>query len=294
MSIPVTNCLSTPIPTAPMSYPNMTYKLQEPISDPNMDLPIKYSLDDDDKRNKIRVKSEPNQDNSQETLNYDYNSSPRVVYEPDPVTGIPRPMQYPQTSPTHNQPTLNAEGYPIAHQPQIATEEEDYEKVFIWDLDETLIILHSLTNGTYAQRFAQNPSIAVQLGLRMEEIVLQVAEMNLFWRELDDCDQVHVDDIQADELTNNQNIQVNAEIQQHQELAAYNFMQAQQQGQVTGSSVVPPVSTTGLVVLDGMEAQQAAVQAQLTMNNPQINPPVSAVVPQLSQTIPQSSTGVFS
>ena len=31
--------------------------------------------------------------------------------------------------------------------------ESDLERVFVWDLDETIIIFHSLLTGTYAQRY---------------------------------------------------------------------------------------------------------------------------------------------
>ena len=33
--------------------------------------------------------------------------------------------------------------------------ENDLERVFIWDLDETIIIFHSLLTGSYAQRYGK-------------------------------------------------------------------------------------------------------------------------------------------
>lgn len=41
------------------------------------------------------------------------------------------------------------------------------ERIFIWDLDETIIILHSLLTGTYAQRYQKvdhyfNQSISIR------------------------------------------------------------------------------------------------------------------------------------
>ena len=33
--------------------------------------------------------------------------------------------------------------------------ESDLERVFIWDLDETIIIFHSLLTGSYAQRYGK-------------------------------------------------------------------------------------------------------------------------------------------
>ena len=33
--------------------------------------------------------------------------------------------------------------------------ENDLERVFVWDLDETIIIFHSLLTGSYAQRYGK-------------------------------------------------------------------------------------------------------------------------------------------
>ncbi|KAL3867765.1 hypothetical protein ACJMK2_040615, partial [Sinanodonta woodiana] len=33
--------------------------------------------------------------------------------------------------------------------------ESDLERVFVWDLDETIIIFHSLLTGSYAQRYGK-------------------------------------------------------------------------------------------------------------------------------------------
>ena len=33
--------------------------------------------------------------------------------------------------------------------------ESDLERIFIWDLDETIIIFHSLLTGSYAQRYGK-------------------------------------------------------------------------------------------------------------------------------------------
>ncbi|CAF3313076.1 unnamed protein product, partial [Rotaria sp. Silwood2] len=49
--------------------------------------------------------------------------------------------------------------------------DNNIERIFIWDLDETIIILHSLLTGSYAQRDQKDPQTAMNLGLRMEEII---------------------------------------------------------------------------------------------------------------------------
>jgi hypothetical protein len=39
-------------------------------------------------------------------------------------------------------------------QPQLSPDPDNHvERIFVWDLDETIIILHSLLTGTYAQRY---------------------------------------------------------------------------------------------------------------------------------------------
>lgn len=39
-------------------------------------------------------------------------------------------------------------------QQQISPEPENHaERIFVWDLDETIIIFHSLLTGSYAQRY---------------------------------------------------------------------------------------------------------------------------------------------
>ncbi|XP_035283785.1 eyes absent homolog 1-like isoform X3 [Anguilla anguilla] len=83
------------------------------------------------------------------------------------------------------------------------------ERVFIWDLDETLILFHSLLTGSYANRFGRDTSTSVSLGLRMEELIFNLADTHLFFNDLEECDQVHIDDVSSDD--------------NGQDLSAYNF-----------------------------------------------------------------------
>jgi len=88
------------------------------------------------------------------------------------------------------------------------------ERIFVWDLDETIIILHSLLTGTYAQRyqkvnfllsfisiilFLKDAQTAMSLGLRIEEIIFNLADAHLFFNDLEECDQVHIDDVSSDD-----------------------------------------------------------------------------------------------
>ncbi|XP_006000536.1 eyes absent homolog 2 [Latimeria chalumnae] len=77
--------------------------------------------------------------------------------------------------------------------------ENEIERVFIWDLDETIIVFHSLLTGTFASRYGKDATISVSLGLRMEEMIFNLADTHLFFNDLEDCDQVHIDDVSSDD-----------------------------------------------------------------------------------------------
>ncbi|KAI3369873.1 hypothetical protein L3Q82_024683 [Scortum barcoo] len=87
--------------------------------------------------------------------------------------------------------------------------DSDIERVFIWDLDETIIIFHSLLTGTFSSRFGKDSSKAVSLGLWMEEMIFNLADSRLFFNDLEECDQVHIDDVASDD--------------NGQDLSTYNF-----------------------------------------------------------------------
>ncbi|XP_061597109.1 eyes absent homolog 3 isoform X3 [Cololabis saira] len=86
----------------------------------------------------------------------------------------------------------------------------DLERIFLWDLDETIIIFHSLLTGSYAQKFGKDPATVLNLGLQMEELIFELADTHLFFNDLEDCDQVHVEDVASDDTG--------------QDLSNYNFL----------------------------------------------------------------------
>uniref|UniRef100_A0A672NDD9 Eyes absent homolog n=1 Tax=Sinocyclocheilus grahami TaxID=75366 RepID=A0A672NDD9_SINGR len=65
--------------------------------------------------------------------------------------------------------------------------DSDIERVFIWDLDETIIIFHSLLTGTFSTRFGKDSGKAVSLGLWMEEMIFNLADSRLFFNDLELC-----------------------------------------------------------------------------------------------------------
>ncbi|XP_053346004.1 eyes absent homolog 3 isoform X2 [Clarias gariepinus] len=77
--------------------------------------------------------------------------------------------------------------------------DSDLERIFLWDLDETIIIFHSLLTGSFAQKFGKDPSTVLNLGLQMEELIFELADTHLFFNDLEECDQVHVEDVSSDD-----------------------------------------------------------------------------------------------
>ncbi|GAY64639.1 hypothetical protein CUMW_235000 [Citrus unshiu] len=60
-------------------------------------------------------------------------------------------------------------------------------KVFIWDMDETLILLKSLLNGTFAQSFndLKDADKGVQIGRMWENHILNVCDECFFYEQIE-------------------------------------------------------------------------------------------------------------
>ncbi|XP_040612369.1 eyes absent homolog 3 isoform X1 [Mesocricetus auratus] len=80
-----------------------------------------------------------------------------------------------------------------------SSQDSELERVFLWDLDETIIIFHSLLTGSYAQKYGKDPTVVIGSGLTMEEMIFEVADTHLFFNDLEECDQVHVEDVASDD-----------------------------------------------------------------------------------------------
>ncbi|XP_065553990.1 eyes absent homolog 3 isoform X1 [Lathamus discolor] len=80
-----------------------------------------------------------------------------------------------------------------------SSQDSELERVFLWDLDETIIIFHSLLTGSYAQKYGKDPTIVIGSGLSMEEMIFEVADTHLFFNDLEECDQVHIEDVASDD-----------------------------------------------------------------------------------------------
>ena len=45
----------------------------------------------------------------------------------------------------------------------------------------------------------QDAQAAMALGLRIEDIIFNLADAHLFFNDLEECDQVHIDDVSSDD-----------------------------------------------------------------------------------------------
>jgi len=73
------------------------------------------------------------------------------------------------------------------------------KRVFIWDLDETLIIFQSLLNQSFARKHSKNASEGRSLGIKMESLIFSVADESFFYRTLDGIECTHIDQFANDD-----------------------------------------------------------------------------------------------
>ncbi|KAM7352084.1 eya transcriptional coactivator and phosphatase 2 isoform 2-T2 [Cochliomyia hominivorax] len=118
---------------------------------------------------------------------------------PTGKTGRSRGRRHQQPSPTRST-TSDTPNSEAAKPP---------ERVFIWDLDETIIIFHTLLSGSFASRYTKDHSALMTIAFRMEEMVFNLADTHFFFNEIEECDQVHIDDVSSDD--------------NGQDLSTYNF-----------------------------------------------------------------------
>ena len=137
-------------------------------------------------------------------------SSPAANYQPYteicPKNSYIQPQKYqPQSPPLSPNPrgrSITKQGvYNVNSMISIRSEKNNVtaasaiKKVFIWDLDETIIIFHSLLTGAYAETYQKDAQSTVNLGLRMEDMIFNLADTHLFFNDLEECDQVHIEDV---------------------------------------------------------------------------------------------------
>ncbi|PHU28674.1 hypothetical protein BC332_00767 [Capsicum chinense] len=67
--------------------------------------------------------------------------------------------------------------------------------VYIWDMDETLILLKSLINGTYAEAFngSKNVHSGVEIGTMWENHILKICDDHFFYEQVENCNMPYLD-----------------------------------------------------------------------------------------------------
>ncbi|KAK3041607.1 hypothetical protein RJ639_000741 [Escallonia herrerae] len=70
-------------------------------------------------------------------------------------------------------------------------------KVYIWDMDETLILLKSLINGTYAEAFkgAKDVQKGIEIGKAWENYILQVCDDYFFYEQIENSNKPFLDSL---------------------------------------------------------------------------------------------------
>ncbi|KAF8380686.1 hypothetical protein HHK36_028176 [Tetracentron sinense] len=71
--------------------------------------------------------------------------------------------------------------------------------VYIWDMDETLILLKSLVNGTYAEAFNGSKDVkkGIEIGHMWEKHILKVCDEYLFYEQIEDYNKPFLDALSA-------------------------------------------------------------------------------------------------
>lgn len=72
------------------------------------------------------------------------------------------------------------------------TTEAGPERIFIWDLDETIVVFHSLLTGQYATKYRKDANVLAQVGFRMEEMIFNLADTHFFFNDVEVIEISHV------------------------------------------------------------------------------------------------------
>ncbi|KAG7387497.1 Eyes absent 3 [Phytophthora pseudosyringae] len=93
-----------------------------------------------------------------------------------------------------------------AEEPKIPTKPRVRRRVFIWDLDETLVLFASLYTGTFAQMHGKEVAPGVALGEQMMTFLLAMLEKHFFFSDLHDADVDHIAHVAADSASRTCNV----------------------------------------------------------------------------------------
>ncbi|XP_024986694.1 eyes absent homolog [Cynara cardunculus var. scolymus] len=67
--------------------------------------------------------------------------------------------------------------------------------VFVWDMDETLVLLKSLITGTYAKAFNGSKDVqkGIEIGKTWENQILRICDDHFFYEQIESCNKPYVD-----------------------------------------------------------------------------------------------------
>lgn len=65
------------------------------------------------------------------------------------------------------------------------TTEAGPDRIFIWDLDETILVFHSLLTGQYSTKHRKDPALLAQVAYRMEEMIFNLADTHFFFNDVE-------------------------------------------------------------------------------------------------------------
>lgn len=65
------------------------------------------------------------------------------------------------------------------------TTEAGPDRIFIWDLDETIVVFHSLLTGQFATKHRKDPALLAQVAYRMEEMIFNLADTHFFFNDVE-------------------------------------------------------------------------------------------------------------
>ncbi|CAH0485496.1 unnamed protein product [Peronospora farinosa] len=88
-------------------------------------------------------------------------------------------------------------------------------RVFIWDLDETLVLFASLYTGTFAQTHGKEVASGIALGEQMMTLLLTMLERHFYFSDLHDIDVDHIAHVASTAMTENETSCLN-EVPEHQ------------------------------------------------------------------------------
>lgn len=79
--------------------------------------------------------------------------------------------------------------------PHSSTAANKKQKVYIWDMDETLILLKTLLNGTYAEAFMGLKDVqkGIEIGKTWENHILRLCDDYFFYEQIEDHNKPHID-----------------------------------------------------------------------------------------------------